>query len=119
MVEELGDFDKYYIIQIWSDKDVSAIGLGDLAIRVSEELKSKNNVKIIEIDGPTPFLPDFFSERYGRYRGYLISVERTANPYDLKRTCLKLEKNSSGKRICDIDVYTSMHDSIHRKDLQK
>lgn len=115
---DLEDFEKYYIIQIWDYKDNSAMGLKNLTKKVCRELKSKNNAIIIEIDGPTSFLPDFFSELFGKYKGYLISIKKNVNPYDLKKTCMKLEENYAGKRVCDIDVYTSMHDSIHRKDLK-
>lgn len=116
--ENLDDFNKYYTIQIWSGDDQSGESLSPLVKKIKKELKLKNNATIVSTEGPTCYLPDFFSELYGKYRGYLIAVKKTVDPYDLKRTCIELENDSSKERVCDIDVYTSMRDSIHRRDLK-
>ncbi|HYD03989.1 MAG TPA: hypothetical protein VEC16_06870 [Alphaproteobacteria bacterium] len=132
---EIKDFSKYYIIQLWSDDDPRGNNLESFVKYVGNELTRRNKAKIIEIDGPTSYLPDFFSELFDYRAGYLMSIEKSVNPYDLKRTCMELEINENGKRICDIDIYidrkvTIITDcngkdrtysdlkSIHRKDMQ-
>ena len=115
--ENLENFNKYYAIQIWSDRDPLAESLESLAMKVGKDIIFKNKAKVVGMEGPTPLLPDFFSELYGKYRGYLIWVERNVNPYELKKTCIELEKNLLGKRMCDIDVYISKDESIHRENL--
>ena len=117
-INELEDFNKYYTIQIWSATNPSGDRLENIVREVSKELIEKNKVNIIDVEGPTSFLPDFFSELCGKYQGYLILLERDINPYDLKRTCMTLETNELGERQYDIDIYISKDESIHRRDLE-
>lgn len=111
------DFNKHYLIQIWSFDSIDGTSLKDVAEKVSQEVSFKNSASVEGLIGPTPWLPDFFSELYGSRRSYLVAVKRTADPVELKRTCVCLEYDSDGKRFCDIDVYISEFDKISRKKL--
>ena len=117
-MDDINWFDKYFLIQIWDKNDNLGSNLSHIVKKVEEDLKIKNNVKIIAIEGLTFFLPDFFSELYGWTRGYLIWIERNVDPIEIKKTCISLEKDAYRKRFCDIDVYISMSKSIHRKDIK-
>lgn len=118
-VDKAGDFSKYYTVQVWSHEDIGARNLGQMVRRIAKELKRQNNATIEGIDGPTFFLPDFFSELYGNQAGYLILVKRDAHidSCELKRTCIGLERDSLGRRVCDIDVYVSYSENISRTKL--
>lgn len=112
------NFNKYYFIQMWNKDDTYGKEVSTYADKVVETLKEKHSdLIVVGVDKQTFVLPDFFSELYGKVAGCMIQIERNINPYEIKKSCINLETDPQGNRIADIDVYVSMWDSIHRKDM--
>ena len=55
----------------------------------------------------------------GQRKGYVLKITPNINPYELKKTCIKLETNKQAKRISDIDIYLSYTEKISRKNLKQ
>ncbi len=61
-----------------------------------------------------------FDEFWGSYiliEGYRIRITPNVELKDLKKTCMELETNNSGKRIGDIDIYYK-HKKISRHTME-
>ena len=104
------------VIQIWSSEFPNGDGLCHLIQKIIDALKEDPRLGVfVELEGPTPHLPDYFSDLYGTVVGWLIYM-RDTNPQALKRLLLTFELEGS-ERIADIDVFTSYFDKVSRKDL--
>ncbi|MEI7718535.1 MAG: citrate lyase holo-[acyl-carrier protein] synthase [archaeon] len=106
-------------IEIFSIEDFNASRkLKKFAYRVAERLSSRHlDLKIIEIyktDDPYNIQNPYF---WGMFHAYAITIPRNSNLQEIKRTCIELEHDCFGLRICDIDVYETRDKKISRTDL--
>lgn len=108
--------EKEVVIQIWSEKDPEGVRLLELVQVITECLEDHPELgSIVELDGPTAHIPDYFSDLYGSIYGWLIYVA-DANQIKLKKLVMHIERYGSD-RLADIDVFTSYFDKINRRDL--
>jgi|SRR3989344_673870 len=104
-------------IQIWSGQNPEGDRLEQLVQAVIERLDEHPELGlVIELEGPSPHIPDYFSELYGTVLGWLIYVA-DADPIKLKRLVMSLELDGL-KRLADVDVFTSYFDKVSRCDLK-
>ncbi len=105
-------------IQIWSDENPEGDQLDQLVGAVTDCLKLHPELgSVVELEGPTPHIPDYFSELYGSVWGWLIYIAN-ADPVKLKRLMMTLERDG-GTRRADIDVFIGFFDKISRSELNK
>jgi len=102
-------------IQIWS-KDHPNGHIEHEVERIRTAFEKSGLGNILETEGPTPHIPDFFSILYESMYGWIIYVAE-ADPIELKKLAMELEL-VDGKRVADIDIYLDYFNSIHRKDLK-
>lgn len=103
------------VIQIWNNSDPSALHLNTLVQEIIDTISQKPSLgKVVEVEGPTFHLPDFFSDLYGQIAGFLIYITEP-NPEELKTYMMKHEIDNNGTRHSDIDVYTSYWKKLSRK----
>ena len=103
-------------IQIWCKTDPVGADLEGLVHEIVEAIKCDLELgKVSEIEGPTPHLPDFFSDLYGTIYGWIIYIAAT-DPVALKRFLMKLEEDGGERRV-DIDVFVDYFTKISRKDI--
>lgn len=104
-----------YAIQIWS-KDHPNGHIETEVERIRIAFEKSGLGKMLETEGPTPHIPDFFSILYESMYGWIVYVAE-ANPTELKKLAMELEV-VNGQRVLDIDIYLDYFNSVHRKDLE-
>lgn len=100
-------------VQIWSHDHPQ----GDIQAevqRVTNSLTEKGLGRVTEIEGPTPHIPDYFSELYGTILGFIIYLA-DCDPATVKRHLIELE-TTDGRRTLDIDVYLDYFKKVSRRD---
>lgn len=100
-------------IQIWSKEATNGVAVKPLVDKIITFLIAADIGTILETEGPTPHLPDYFSDLFGTMYGWLIYVA-DADPKLLKEIAMQLEIED-GKRIADIDIYLDYFRRLSRK----
>lgn len=107
---------KPVVLEIWSNNDYAAQNLKPFVDYVKNQLQEKHpGIKFLRItrtDALRNFDDTFLA---GYFSGYVIQISPNLNVYELKNTCMGLERNEHGERIADIDIYDSWRGKISRK----
>lgn len=107
--------EKEVVLQLWTHEDPGGESLHELVTRIAQDVVVSELGNVVEIEGPTAHIPDYFSDLYGTIMGWLIYIT-DADPKKIKELSLEYERRG-GLRFCDIDVYTDYFNKISRKDL--
>ncbi len=108
-------------IEIWKEQDHEAECMKYYVNHVKRVLEQEHpNIEFLrtkKTDCLWNFNHPFFMFLPYRRKGYVLKITPNIDPYELKKTCMRLEYDSEDERIADIGVYLSNQDKISGKDL--